>query len=562
MEKKRFNKKLRSVYMGFLGIFLVAAVVLNVVYAYFYSYSAAKRDLEDRTRTLDQTVYYFDQYMENLKSVVDVLSISSEVQKLLTHSVNKNYMDYLSCSTLLNEYTMQLPNIYRIDYYVQDTAALITSNEGVFYDVNEKEYYTPYLDSEESWFWDTEYKGKEPRIVQSVRGEAYVTLIKPVRSIYNSKTLGVLCFSLKAEEFENMLPKMEPGEESMYLNYKDTRFLGEKLERNGVRAITSVSEYSGIEFQYYYIMSNVSFMNAQFGLTILAIALLFIAVFLAVVRISEKRMFGPAGILLDGFREVERGNFDIRLDQDRNDLFADLFGGFNHMTMIIERMIHELSDERTKRNEFKYRLLQMQIKPHFLYNLFNNMIWMVEQKDYERLEILIQSTAGYYKTALNFGNSNIMLIDNQKQLEYYVEIQKIRFGDTFYFQVDFPEEVWLYQIPNLLLQPLVENATVHGLKNVSHDCHIYVTAEKTEESLILQVKDDGCGISAQELKDIRNALENFEEDGKKYVALVNITARIHNRYKGNASFTLESEQGHGTTATIILPLKEVDSCIE
>ena len=72
---------------------------------------------------------------------------------------------------------------------------------------------------------------------------------------------------------------------------------------------------------------------------------------------------------------------------------GELFYGFNHMAEQLQKMIDQLSEERAHRNEIKFRLLQMQIKPHFLYNLFNNMIWMMEQKDYEKLEVLIQSTA-------------------------------------------------------------------------------------------------------------------------------------------------------------------------
>ncbi len=105
-------------------------------------------------------------------------------------------------------------------------------------------------------------------------------------------------------------------------------------------------------------------------------------------------MFDPVKQLLDGFHRMEKGNFELRLTKDRNDIFGELFYGFNHMAEQLQKMIDQLSEERAHRNEIKFRLLQMQIKPHFLYNLFNNMIWMMEQKDYEKLEVLIQSTAG------------------------------------------------------------------------------------------------------------------------------------------------------------------------
>ena len=246
-------------------------------------------------------------------------------------------------------------------------------------------------------------------------------------------------------------------------------------------------------------------------------------------------MFDPVKQLLDGFHQMEKGNFNLRLTQERNDIFGELFYGFNHMAEQLQKMIDQLSEERAHRNEIKFRLLQMQIKPHFLYNLFNNMIWMMEQKDYEKLEVLIQSTAGYYKTALNFGNRDILLMDNRRQLECYGEIQKIRFGDRFTLQVDFPEEL---------------------------QCHIQVSARTEGAYLVLTVADDGCGITQEELADIRKEVANYEEDGKNYVALVNISARLHTLYKGHADFHIDSSLNGGTRIILKLPLEEVNKiCI-
>lgn len=182
----------------------------------------------------------------------------------------------------------------------------------------------------------------------------------------------------------------------------------------------------------------------------------------------------------------------------------------------------------------------------------------VEQKDYDRLEVLIKSTAGYYKTALNSGNKDIMLIENQKQLEYYVGIQKIRFGDCFTYETRLDDEVQYCSIPNLLLQPLVENAIVHGLKK-QENCkdHILMSAKAVDNQLVLTVCDDGVGIAPEELEDIRREMEHYEGDGSKYFALVNVTARLHNRYKERASINIDSVVNEGTTVVIRIPMEEV-----
>lgn len=562
--KNNGRKRIRPIYVSFLATLLTAAFLLNLVYLIYFSYSARKLDQEERTRSLNQTVYYVKHYIGELENGADLLSISSYVQKLLTYRIKKNYLDYLDCSEAISEYTMTVPKIYRVDFYAAPSRTLVTSSEGVFYDLTseERETYEQYMESDESWFMDIHYAGKEPRLVSKTRNEGYVSLVKPVYSKYTGKKNGVLCISVQMTELELLMPRTADSSEGVCMYYKGEEVLGTEDIPVGVQRIVQTSDYMDMSFTYDYMPTAVEIFNGKYMVAMMLLIAFFAGIFLVIVRISERRMFDPVTQLLDGFYAMEKGNFSLRLPQERNDIFGELFYGFNHMAERLQKMINQLSEERAHRNEIKFRLLQMQIKPHFLYNLFNNMIWMMEQKDYEKLEILIQSTAGYYKTALNFGNRDILLLDNRRQLECYGEIQKIRFGDRFTLQVDFPEELQFYSIPNLLLQPLVENAIVHGTDRTKEICHIQVSARIEEEELVLTVVDDGCGITQEELEDIRREIANYEEDGKKYVALVNISARLHTLYKGREDFHIDSSFNEGTKITLKLPLEEVNkTCI-
>lgn len=567
-DKPRMKRKLRTVYIGFLSILIVAAVSMNLIYMVYYSLNARKLDETERARTLGQTVFYTNRYMKEVEDGANMLSISSTVQKLMTYRIKKDYLDYAAGMELLSEYAMAIPGIYRIDLLVRSNSTLITSYEGVYYDLTpaESRCYQEYLEADQEWIWDTDYAGQEPNLVSQNRNEHYISLIKPVYSKYSGRKAGVLCISVQSSEFEKMLPMENSEDEGILIFNKGKSILpgsfgwsaSEQPGDTSAKYLSQVSDYSGMEFIYYY--------TPQFGvkgsmtilISTLVITAFFAVIFLCIVEISERKMFQPVTTLLHGFEEVEQGKFDIHLDENRKDLFREIFIRFNHMAETLKQMIEELSNERTRRNEFKFRLLQMQIKPHFLYNLFNNMVWMMEQKDYEKLERLIESTAGYYKTALNYGNQDIMLIENQKQLEYYVEIQKIRFGNIFTFQVYLEDEVQFYSIPNLLLQPLVENAIVHGLKGKEQEVtHIEMTAETVDDKLIITVEDDGCGIPSDTLADIQKEMENYEGDGSRYFALVNVTARLHNRYKGRANVQIESQVERGTIVTVEIPLEEV-----
>ena len=151
--------------------------------------------------------------------------------------------------------------------------------------------------------------------------------------------------------------------------YKGETVLGTENEPSGVQRIQQVSDYMDMSFSYDYRPAAVGIFNWKYMATMMLIIVFFAGIFLVIVRISERRMFDPVKQLLDGFHQMEKGNFNLRLTQERNDIFGELFYGFNHMAEQLQKMIDQLSEERAHRNEIKFRLLQMQIKPHFLYNL-------------------------------------------------------------------------------------------------------------------------------------------------------------------------------------------------
>lgn len=564
MDKKQYGKKakwIRPIYLYFFVTILAAAMIINIVYMVYYSYITQKIDNQERSRTLSQTVYFTDRFVKEIEDCSSVLSIAASVQKLLTYRVEKDYLDYADCAEMLSGYTMTVPGIYRIDLYIRNNDTLLTSAEGVFYDLAEEENqgYRDYFDRSEKWFWDMEYRGREPEFVARNRNERYISLVKPVYSRFTGKKEGVVCISINLSELEKILPAASEKGDVMTVSYHDARVTGQLPENLGERRLTQVSEYSGLAFDYYFPKPNLLMNSMTVFWVIFALTAFFAALFFILVEISERKMFYPVTTLLEAFDKVEKGQFDIRLDDNRNDLFRDIFQHFNQTAARLKQMIEELSNERTRRNEFKFRLLQMQIKPHFLYNLFNNMVWMVEQRDYEKLEVLINATAGYYKTALNYGNKDILLAENQRQLEYYAEIQRIRFGEKFTFSVDFAEEVMFLSIPNLLLQPLMENAIVHGTKNVEDRViSIRVTGKILDNSLYLEVWDDGCGIDPEMLRDIRGEIRNYEDNGSKYFALVNVAARIQSRYKGRARMLVDSCFGKWTRVVIEIPVEEAE----
>ncbi len=399
------------------------------------------------------------------------------------------------------------------------------------------------MDTEPS-YWTLNYQTSEPNIVARTRNTRYITLVKRVVSIYTGKTKGILMLSVPYDQFASFTAQTPEGEHSC-LSFREKLLCGERIALPGWTTISMALEHEDFVFEYAYPFRFFTIFSKGFLLVMTVIMLLFLLGFVLIVFIAERSVTKPVDRLLGGFVRVEKGEFDARMDNDGDEIFGDLNRGFDHMAGHLQSAVNELVDERIRGRELKQRLLLMQIKPHFLYNIFNNMIWLVEQKKYDNLEQLVTATAGFYKSALNVGSYDILLYDNQRQLDYYVRIQKFRFGDRFDLHMEVSEEAQELCIPNLLLQPLVENAISHGFANLDRLGLITLTAWVDDQELLIRVCDNGCGIPPGLLDEIRRAMISGVDSSQRFFALVNVASRLRSRYGGRASIDITSRSGEG-----------------
>ena len=551
--------RLGKMYLSFLAALLICALMLHGAYLVQSWGSLMRQARAEREQVLAQKVYHTERYVKEMEDCANVLCVSTRLQQVLINRQTPDYLAYADCRDLLTEYEIAPYDIFRIDLYLSGSRSLITSSEGVFYRLGEKER-TVYEEllaralGKEDCFWALDYQTREPELVTKTRGIRYITLVKRVVSLYTGKSKGILLISVPYEHFASINAET-PANEYSCIRFEGRLLCGGVAEGEDWETLSMVSSAApGFSFEYGYRFDFGSVFGGGFVVVLGVIMLLFLLGFVLIVIITERRVAKPVERLLHGFRQLEAGNFATRVGDGEDGIFGELNRGFDHMAEHLQSTVTELVDERTRRRELKQRLLMMQIKPHFLYNIFNNMIWLVEQGQYDNLKQLVTATAGFYKTALNAGSGDIMLFDNQRQLSYYVCIQKFRFGDRFDLEMAVSEEAETLTIPNLLLQPLVENAITHGFQGLDRRGLIRVTAEAEGDVLTVRVKDNGCGIPPERLEDIRRAMEKDAGRAEKYFALVNVAARLRSRYGGRASIEMDSRPGEGTEVVIRVPV--------
>ncbi|WP_217593759.1 histidine kinase [Cohnella sp. GbtcB17] len=205
----------------------------------------------------------------------------------------------------------------------------------------------------------------------------------------------------------------------------------------------------------------------------------------------------PIAKLIGGLKKVQRGNFSARIDAKANGEFTFLFYRFNDMSRQIERLVENVLNERMRAQEATMKQLQAQINPHFLYNCLGYMINMAQMKENDAVVAMGYNLSAYYRYITRMEKETASLAEEIKLIANYLDIQKLRNG-RIHYTIDVPEEMLGQQVPRLMLQPLVENAVIHGVGKSYASGEIRIRGEMAVDGLCrIFVDDDGPGMEPE-----------------------------------------------------------------
>lgn len=293
--------------------------------------------------------------------------------------------------------------------------------------------------------------------------------------------------------------------------------------------------------------------NDQVSSMILITSCMLLAIFILIFWYSWKfaqRITKPINELCEKVKRLGKGDFTIIPVKTKNEEIKTLDDGFNEMIIHITNLLNKIKEDEKVLHKTELELLQAQINPHFLYNTFDSIIWLAETHCYDDVVNMVSSLSTFFRNSLNKGQDIITLEDEEKQVCSYLEIQKIRYSDILEYEINIPKDLLGYSLPKLTLQPLVENALYHGIKNKRGMGKILISGSENETDIILSVKDNGIGISASHLRDL---CAGIYEDKHTGLGLVNVHKRLKLYCGEEYGLVFESIEGEGTEVIIHIP---------
>mgnify|MGYP004638359955 CR=1 FL=1 len=257
-------------------------------------------------------------------------------------------------------------------------------------------------------------------------------------------------------------------------------------------------------------------------------------------------------------RKAGHGDFTVRADmKDGDEELEELADGFNQMVERIGNLVEDIQVEQLNLRTTEQKLLQAQINPHFLYNTLDAIIWLAEAEEKEQVIMMVTALSDFFRTTLSKGRDYITVEEEESHIRSYLQIQQFRYQDILEYEIDIPKEMYEYQILKLTLQPLVENALYHGIKNKRGMGRIRVSGHMDSGYMVFLVTDNGIGMTPEKLTEVQKEMnsEHLDEHNTdpSGFGLYNVVQRIRLNYGPQYGIWLSSTYGEGTEARIEIP---------
>ena len=595
MCKKKFRDSV-SVFLNNLSIknkiFLFCAVILLIslsVFA-FLTINISNRAIVDKAiKNAGRELALIDRSLLNLinnsENYVRILSIDSRLQNQLQR-INNNQLD--SLDNLELEKTLSSVSSNVAEPITHIAAASIISTEGHIFDVGyvDNSSIRQYFNSDvisairqkktPSWLGLT-------RIRFKYAGEEDVfPIAKPIIDLDTGHYLGTAVLYLKEKDLasmyldniinqndkfyivddKNMIISTQNKDE-LYQVFDQKKYLGNhKLEEisdvysiinniDGIQTLVTAINFEKLNWKIISItpLDEITYENRGITKLILIFGVICLLFAFAASYLLSYKISKPIMKLVKIMGKIKSGNLELRANFTAKDEIGLLGEGFNSLMDRINQLLNQIYTEQKQKRESEFKLLQSQIKPHFLYNTIETIISFIKLDMKDQAMITAKSLADFYRISLSKGNDIISIKEEIRLIENYLSIQKFRYVEYLDYTVDIDDSIYQLQIPKLTLQPLVENSIYHGLKQKSDKGLLTVKGYYENNTVKIEVTDNGVGMNEELIVRVLERANTHNSD----FGLYSVNSRLKLLYGAQYGISIESKVDEYTKVTVTLP---------
>ena len=260
----------------------------------------------------------------------------------------------------------------------------------------------------------------------------------------------------------------------------------------------------------------------------------------------------PIISLKDTMLKIQNDGLDIRYHTTTNDEIAELGQTFNSLLDQIKTLMDKIHYQQKTERKLQLQLLNAQIKPHFLYNVLEMINSFIREKMLLEATNSVYHLSHFYRISLSDGNDFVTIRDEYELTMSYLTLQQLRYVEFFDFTISIHPDLYSYSVPKLTLQPLVENAIYHGIKNSLKYGLICVVGYLQNDFIYFEIYDDGLGMSKEKISEIYAAIQ--AEESTQNFGIASVMKRLNIYYKNQAALKIESVENKYTNITISFPI--------
>jgi two-component system sensor histidine kinase YesM len=344
-----------------------------------------------------------------------------------------------------------------------------------------------------------------------------------------------------------------------------SRVADNELVLDNIRGVSDVVEESIQEYMLFevnqaeqqYKQNRARFNSLAIAYMILLPCTIGFSVFAA--WLISASIYRPIKKLHDVTTTITKNDLQVLVNSENVNEITELGNNFNIMIGRIRELLNAKVKEQENLKKAELKALQAQINPHFLYNTLDTIVWMAEAKKTDQVIEIVRALSSFFRIALSKGKDWISIRQEIEHVRSYLAIQKMRYRDILDYKIEVDEDLLDATILKLTLQPLVENALYHGIKNKRNGGTIIVRAQRIGTDLVrLEVQDDGVGFTPYKLAQIRTMLnDDSDEVSSKEggFGLENVNKRIKLYYGKQYGLYVQSEYLEGTQVVARIPLQ-------